>query len=161
MRIFLDGCDGTGKTSLADYISEYFKIDKFCLTKDSEKSISRYLDIIKIDNVVFDRTFISEMVYPKVFNREKWMTADDVEYLLANYLFKNPDSKDKFIILTSDLEDIYNRILLRDSVEYPEIMKNLKLINDEYINIANTYDIPLFNTSETTMKEIIDFIERN
>lgn len=158
MRIYLDGCDGTGKSSLADYLARRFRLDKFCLTKDSEKSVLRYLEIRQTNNTVYDRTFVSEIVYPQVFNRKEWMTERDKEILFTCYLDIEPD--DIFIILTADIEDIYNRILLRSSEEYPEILKNIKLINDKYLEIAHQYNIPVINTSEIDIKKITQLIER-
>ena len=74
MKIYLDGCDGSGKSTLAKYLADRFNLDIFCLTKNSEKSKMRYIDIgLSLDNVVHDRTFFSEVVYPKIFCRDEWI----------------------------------------------------------------------------------------
>lgn len=157
MRIYLDGCDGTGKSTLADELSKEFNLDKFCLTKDSEKSVSRYLEIRQIDNTIFDRTFLSEIVYPKVFGRKEWMTDYDKEILLYHYLKLDPD--DVFIILTAENEDIKKRILSRGD-EYPEILDNISKINKKYVELAFKYHIQIIDTSVMDLKEIIQIIRR-
>ena len=153
MKIYLDGVDGAGKSTLANYLSQYFKIDKFCLTKDSEKSIDRYLEVRSIDNVVYDRTFLSEVVYPEIFNRKPWMSESDIKMLLDIY------KKDIFIILTADIEDIRQRIFKRGD-EFEEVIRQLELINNSYLEIAKKYDLLLINTSITSFKDVVDMIER-
>lgn len=153
MRIFLDGADGVGKTTLSNYLSEYFKMDKFCLTKDSEKSIHRYLEIRQVDNVVFDRTFLSEVVYPKIFNRKEWITNSEIEMLLKIY------KKDIFIILTANIDDIRKRINERGE-EYEEVIRQIELINNSYLELAKKYDLLIFNTSYISFEDIKNVIER-
>lgn len=157
MRIYLDGCDGTGKSTLADKLCRRFRLDKFCLTKDSEKSVRRYLEIRKTDNVVYDRTFLSEIVYPKVFHRKEWMTEYDKEILLYHYLKLEPD--DIFIILTARNNDIKERILSRGE-EYSEILDNIPEINKKYVELGLQYHIQIVDTSLTNTENIIKLIER-
>lgn len=153
MRIFLDGADGVGKTTLSNYLAEHFKMDKFCLTKNSEKSISRYIEIRSIDNVIYDRTFLSEMVYPKIFKRKSLLSESDIKMLLKIY------KKDIFIILTADIKDIRKRILERGN-EYEEVINQIELINESYLKIAKKYNLSLLNTTYLSLNDIKNVIER-
>lgn len=155
MRIYLDGCDGAGKSTLAKYLSQRFKLDIFCLTKDSEKSIDRYKHLAKIENVVHDRTFLSEVVYPKVFDRENWLSDDDVCELLH-------ESYDDgiFVVCTAPNDRIKGRIFDRHEFEFQEVMDNLDYINSLYQELARKYDLLLVDTYVAPLQEIGDEIER-
>lgn len=155
MKIYLDGCDGVGKSTLANYLSERFCIDKFCLTKDSEKSIDRYKSLTHLDNVVYDRTFLSEVVYPEIFGREEWLSENDIEYLLDCYR----KEKCLIVICTASNETIRDRILAR-GVEFFEVIKNIANINTKYRELAMKYNLLLVNTQCHTSEEIGDMIER-
>lgn len=155
MKIYLDGCDGVGKSTLANYLSERFCIDKFCLTKDSEKSLVRYMQLTYLDNVVYDRTFLSEVVYPKVFGREEWLSKNDIKNLLD--LYKR--EKCLIVICTASNSTIRDRILAR-GVEFIEVIKNLETIDTEYIELAHKYNLLLVNTQCNSSEEIGDMIEK-
>lgn len=154
MKIYLDGCDGVGKSTLATYLSERFAIDKFCLTKDSEKSIGRYMDF-KLDDVVYDRTFLSEVVYPEIFGREKRLSEKDIKFLLRWY----SDNDTLFVICTAPDDEIKRRILAR-GVEHLEVIKNIDVINNAYREIAKKYNLMIVNTHVHSNEEIGDMIER-
>ena len=154
MKIYLDGCDGSGKSTLADYLSSRFCIDKFCLTKDSEKSLKRYVNIACIDDVVCDRTFISELVYPTVFGREKVLSQYEADTLIDLY-----KSEGIIIVCTAHTEAIRRRLSERGD-EFQEVLDNLQMINNEYIRIAIDNNILVVDTDITTKKDIGDYIER-
>lgn len=154
MRIFLDGCDGTGKSTLATYLSERFKIDKFCLTKDSKKSVTRYMEVMKTDDVVYDRTFLSEVVYPSVFGREDWLSETQVDKLIEYY-----KGAGLFVICTAEPRDIRQRILRRGA-EHLEVIKNIDRINAQYVEIAKKYNLIVVDTSIIDYKTIGDYIEK-
>lgn len=135
MRIFLDGCDGAGKSTLAKYLSERFNLDIFSLTKNSEKSEKRYIELLSIDNVIHDRTFLSEVVYPPVFGRDIWLTDDAIVELFGHYCKKD----DLFIICTAPDEVIRQRIINRHEFEYQEIVDNIAYINSKYKDIFLNY----------------------
>lgn len=155
MKIYLDGCDGTGKSTLAKYLSQRFKLDIFCLTKDSEKSIDRYKHLAKIENVVHDRTFLSEVVYPIVFGRENWLSEDDICDLLHEAF-----NDGIIVICTASISVIRQRILDRHEFEFQEVMDNLDYINSLYQEIARKYNLLIVDTYVTPLKEIGDEIER-
>lgn len=156
MRIYLDGCDGVGKSTLAKYLSERFKLDIFCLTKDSEKSIDRYNELAAIENVVHDRTFLSEVVYPKIFRRDNWLTDDAVCELIEFY---NQDDG-VLVICTAPDDIIRRRILDRQTFEHYEVVNNIDYINSSYRELANKYNLLLVDTQTLDFDTIGDMIER-
>lgn len=154
MKLYLDGCDGSGKTTLADYLSKRFKIDKFTLTKDSEKSIQRYLELETYKNVVHDRTFLSEHVYPEIFGRKKWMSDAQVETLINIYKLDG-----MMIICTSPDEIIASRLGKRGD-EFEEVLTNICIINKAYLEIAKQHNILVVDTDRLSFEMIGDYIER-
>ena len=156
MRIYLDGCDGSGKSTLAKYLSKRFGLDIFCLTKDSEKSMKRYLEIgLGLDNVVYDRTFFSEAIYPMIFDRDLWLDSDDIEELLDLYNCGN-----RIIVICTTHDYIIRDRLRQRGDEFGEVIDNLSLINKKYREIADRYNLMLVDTYEQTLEEIGDQIER-
>lgn len=152
MKIYLDGCDGSGKSTLAKYIANRFGLDIFCLTKNSEKTIERYLDIAFIDNVVYDRTFFSEIVYPNVFKRKEWLNEFQIQNLIKYY-------NSLFVICTAPDYIIQDR-LRRRGYEFEEITNNISYINKKYQEIAQKYDLMIVDTYELSLDDIGDEIER-
>lgn len=157
MRIYLDGVDGSGKSTTAKYLAERFKLDIFCLTKDSESSIKKYCEMRHMDNTVYDRTFLSEIVYPKVFGREPRLNYSQAYDLVTVYTI-NPD--DLFVICTANNNDIRKRIKAR-GYEYPEILRNVEEINRQYVELARLYEFIIFNSSLTSLDSLGDYIERS
>ena len=156
MKIYLDGCDGSGKSTLAKYLADRFNLDIFCLTKNSEKSKMRYIDIgLSLDNVVHDRTFFSEVVYPKIFCRDEWINEDVIDMLVDLYVH----DKTVFVICTTHDYIIRDRLSQRGD-EFDEVINNLSQINKEYREIAQKYNLMLVDTYEQTLEEIGDQIER-
>lgn len=156
MKIYIDGCDGTGKSTLAKYLSDRFKLDIFYMSKDSERSIMKYCERICIDDVVYDRTFISETIYPMVFGRDTTLSPEDVESLLDYY--DNPNSL--FVICTAPEEIIRARLFWREGSEDSNVLDNLLYINDKYVEFAYKHNLMLVDTDELSLEEIGDEIER-
>lgn len=155
MRIFLDGCDGTGKSTVAKYLAQRFGLDIFCLTKDSEKSYARYDELLSIENVVYDRTFLSEVVYPKVFGRDEWMAQRTLEELIDNYKCNGV-----FVICTAPEEIIRRRLRKRNSLEYQEVYDNLAYINKSFKSIARENGLLVVDTYAMSLSQIGNEIER-
>lgn len=153
MRIFLDGADGTGKSTLADKLSNLLKIDKFCLTEKSSKTINRYTHLLNVNDVIHDRTFLSEVVYPKYFGRKEWMSDVDVNFLVNKY-----KEKGLIIILTAPNSVIKKRLLTRGR-EYSFILENIDKINMEYRELAYKHNLMLIDTS-MNFDQIVWMIER-
>ena len=68
--VILDGCDGTGKTTLAKIIAAKYGWDICHCTGDDPKDYEFYRQTGKKQNVVWDRHTIGELIYPTVFNRK-------------------------------------------------------------------------------------------
>jgi hypothetical protein len=61
------------------------------------------------------------------------------------------------LILTAD-----NQTLIKnnDRPEYPEVIKNLLLINDQFKAFGDIYKIPIINVFKTSFEDIVKIIEK-
>lgn len=150
MRILIDGCDGTGKTTIAEKLANEYGCNIIRLTYGGDRSLKAYFQMMAVDNVVHDRTFISEIIYPKYFAR-----ASKLEFNSEKYLWNMIEnlSMRPFILTASSLT-IKERILQRGD-EYIKDVDKFGRINRDYITYAHEYDIPLINTTDKTVDEII------
>jgi thymidylate kinase len=148
MRIILEGCDGSGKSTLSEFLASKYACDIIHMTRWSDKSFDTYVKKISLnDNIIFDRCFISEYVYSKIFNRKTEITDEKIELLLdlSTYLNYN------IYILTCNNDQLIKRLKERNN-ETDIIINNIIKINDEYLNFARKYNI---QTVEENLNEII------
>jgi len=153
MKIILEGCDGTGKTTLAKKLVQHYGLDYVHVNRDDPTTYEFYSQTMKKTNVIWDRHFIGEMVYPSVFKRKPNLKMVDFENLLQ----QSKENKIIILVLTAG-EDRLAETNKRD--EFPEVLKNLYLINGQFIAIADIYKIPMINVFETSFEDIIKVIEK-
>lgn len=153
MRIALDGVDGTGKTTISEKLANKYGCNIVRLTNGGDRSLSSYINFMRLQNVVHDRTFISEIVYPKYFKREIRLLLEDVPTLFCRLKFH----KIKTFILTASNETIAERLGKRGD-EFIDDLSVLKDINNEYLNIAREHGFIVIDTTDKTIDEIIEEI---
>jgi thymidylate kinase len=150
MRIVLDGCDGTGKTTVAEKLANEFGCNVIRLTYGGDRSLKAYFQMMSCDNVVHDRSFISEIIYPKYFSRPSFLEPESEKYLWN--MIKNLSIN--MFILTASSETIEKRIKQRGD-EYIKDIDKFARINRDYIKYADEFDIPIINTTNCTVDEVI------
>lgn len=154
MKIIIEGCDGTGKTTLAKKLARKYKCDVIHMTNKDPKDFSFYSQSLRKTNAIYDRNFLSELIYPKVFNRYSTaITNDEFKLLLKRAI----DNEVLIVILTASSIDILNRLKKRAN-EPKEILKRYKWIDKQYRKIAKKYCIPIFDTTFLTVKDVCKFI---
>ena len=84
--IIIEGLDGTGKTTLTNYLlnKNYILINN---NLTSESHYDKYVNIIKTSDInsVSDRSFISEMVYGKVLSGTTKLSEEEFINLVKLY----------------------------------------------------------------------------
>lgn len=114
--LILEGCDGVGKTTLANllihkgYESLHFNYDPNLSIKE------KYSRILSKDygaNVVLDRSFVSEMVYGPLRRGYSRLSDQDFSELLQMLNKRNG----RIILLDADPQTIFNRIQSRGDAE--------------------------------------------
>jgi thymidylate kinase len=111
--LVLEGCDGVGKTTLAQLLSTHhgFRIEHSPRTPDHLDLAGRYRTILARDGLLlFDRCFISELVYGPINrgrSRITWSEAIDLaETVIA---------RDGLLVhLTAPPAIVHRRLLTRD-----------------------------------------------
>lgn len=148
MKIIIEGCDGSGKSTLSELLASKYGCDIIHMTRWSDKSFDSYVKKISLnDNIIFDRCFISEYVYSNVFDRITEITDEKIKLLLN--LAKSLDYH--IFILTCDDNQLLERLKIRNN-ETDSIVNNVIKINKEYIDFAKKFDIQVIG------KEKIDEI---
>lgn len=149
MRIIIEGCDGTGKTTLVDGLAKEFNLGKIHISNKDPNDLDFYYQFLRKDDVIFDRNLIGEMIYPKIFNRPQKLKEYELDYLIA----KAKELDIKIIVLTAAIDTINFR-LKQD--EFSVVRKNLDYINNEFLKYAGKYNIPVINTSKYGTDETLE-----
>lgn len=130
MRIILDGPDGVGKSTLAKKIQERFNITSYIhLTGNDPKDFNFYDAMISKTDVIFDRSFLSERIYAKVFEREPVLTLKELSLLTYT-------AEEKDIIVIICLAEKEN--IRYHSDEDERIIENEDILNKYFTTIAET-----------------------
>lgn len=151
MRILIDGCDGTGKTTISEKLANKLGCNIIRLTYNGDRSEQAYVELMECENVVHDRTFLSEIIYPKYFGRESRLGTTFLSSLL-NFIERN---KVKVFILTAKPETILERIDKRGDEFIADSEKFIQ-INLDYLSVAKECGFTVIDTTNKTIDEIID-----
>lgn len=167
MRIAIDGCDGCGKTTLGDRLVKRFKLDKVTMTKEGWKDIESYTQKKDLDNIVSDRSFVSEYVYSRVYNRDSQIT--DVVFDLLCRLYFNNDNPWLFFILTADVDTILDRVNKRgiDEEKKDEVARKRYVYDVALRPYVDKYPTSIFvidttnKTEDEVFNEVCELIKEN
>lgn len=154
MKIILEGCDGTGKTTLAKILADKYKLDICHCTQDDPGDYEFYRQTLRKENVIWDRHTLGELIYPKIFGRKQKIGTEDAR-LLMHYA---KEGGVKVLVLTNGIESIYNRIDKRGNEDF-RVHDNLAYIDGRFRFYANEFKIPIIDTSKMTLQEIFNLIE--
>ena len=155
MRVLIDGVDGTGKTSVCEKLANKLGCNIVRLTHDGDRNFRAYSEAIIPDNMVHDRTFLSEIIYPKNFGRASRLMDRSIPALYQ--LIEQYDAK--VFILTADNDEIVRRLNLRGD-EFIDDFEKIKGINYDYIQIALIQNYVLIDTTNKTIDEVVEEIRR-
>lgn len=155
MKIVIEGCDGTGKTTLAKILAEKYNLDICHCTQKDAADYDFYRQTLRKEDVIWDRHTIGELIYPEVFGREQQIATEDARLVVLH----GKEEGVKFLVLTDDIENIKNRLLSRGT-EDQRIIKRCEEIDERFRFYAKEFHIPIINTSKMTINDIFNFIEK-
>lgn len=123
--VVIEGCDGTGKTTLARRLTgkHGFSFIHATRTPDHLDLTTRYLHMLDTDSrLVMDRSFVSELVYGPLQRGRSRLTWAQVLDLAEAVTQRNG----AFIHLTAPVDVVHARLLLRDGeADEPDILTGL------------------------------------
>lgn len=154
MNIIIEGPDGVGKTTLVNKLKEYYNIDSIRLSYKDPKDLNFYSRVLEKSDCIFDRQFLSEIVYSSLFNRECQLDKHDIATLYNKTQVLNIP----IFILDTEESEIINRLESRGG-EHPTIVNNISTLREHFALIADTFGIEIIDTSKTTFEDIIRKVE--
>ena len=154
MEIIIEGCDGVGKTTLVNKLKKHYNIDSMHITSKDPNNYKFYKQLLKKKDIIYDRHFIGEMIYPSIFNRKQKLSNHKFKKLLK-YCRKH---NIKIIILTTSDSIISQRLYERGN-EHIKILQNIHDINLQFKNIAKKYNIEIIDTLEVNTRTIYKWLE--
>lgn len=159
--IILEGIDGTGKTTVADYLNQNgYSTYHFAYDEKNKNIVDKYIDLLnrKTQNMVLDRCFISELVYGPVLRKSCKLNKEQLENILLKYKQVNPT----VLYFKANKEDILQR-RSKDKDDYQMLKSNYNELNNRYekvIKVISRYlNVIEINTSEHSIDEVLSIVE--
>jgi thymidylate kinase len=149
--IVLEGCDGTGKTTLANILATRhgYAVVHSGRTPDDVDLVARYRSILAIPGkITLDRSFVSELVYgPLQYGRSR-ITASDAAELALLVATRGG----VLVHLTGSPETIVARLRARDRSAPPleRICALIEAYRDVFTALADTAPVITIDTTATT-----------
>lgn len=155
MKIIIEGCDGTGKTTLAKLLANKYGLDICHCTAEDPADYNFYSQTLRKENVIWDRHTLGELIYPDVFGREAKISTEDARILMH----RAKEEGVKVFVLTADENEILSRLMLRGT-ESKRIIDRVKEINQKFLFYAEQFFVPVIDTSKMTLQQIFDLVEK-
>ena len=159
MNIILEGPDASGKTLYAQKIVEYGYNYQKCSpgshAKESFFDKDYFEKCLEKDNMVFDRFFISELIFSSLYNRKSAITFSEVNKMIS----KNLDNIKLIILYASDLETLKSRLIERGETDYLEEIDEQNKLFVQFAYVFAAYEsnnIILIDVSKYNKEEDID-----
>ena len=97
MRVCLEGPDGSGKSTLVEYLQKNFNMKMIHSSSETANDLEYHMGLLEDNNVVLDRANLGEIVYPAIYNRAPKMTwSDQIDFMnecmSKNVIYVSPDT---------------------------------------------------------------------
>lgn len=159
--IILEGIDGVGKTTVADFLSKKgYTTHHFLFDEKNQDIVEKYLRLLErnTDKMILDRCFISELVYGPILRKQCKLSKKQLFNLLNRYRKINP----LVVYLKANKEDILKR-RKDDIADYSMLSENFDVLNKRYdkvFSVISRYlDVIELNTSEINIEKMFLLLE--
>ena len=152
-NIVVEGCDGTGKTTLCNKLAEKYGFDVVHVTSKDPNDFDFYRQTLRKANVVYDRHFLGELIYPKIYNRKGNLSLYDAEWF-THYAC---ETNTCVMVLTTSLDEIKRRLTERGELKF--VFDKVESINKNFLNLADRFNIRVFDTTVDSFESICSYIE--
>lgn len=151
MKVILEGPDGIGKSTLANYLCEKYNLKIIHSSNKTENTLDYHNKLIESDNIVLDRANLGEVVYPIVFNRKPKMTWEEQLDFINNF------DGIYIIFYASDFNDLKTRLFSRGDTE--DVLNNAKEINSLYTLLATIIDKKIYKIDISNINNQIKYFD--
>lgn len=141
-----------GKTTLIRQIADELDCDILSMTRCGSKEYRDYIAKAKLRHIVSDRSFLSEIVYCTVFNRECSITPLQAESLVKYY----QNLGWKFYLLDADNETIRKRLCVRGDDNPYNVIDKIDSLRAAYLAFAYFFNIPILKSEELDVQKFIN-----
>ena len=155
MNIIIEGPDGVGKTTLVNKLKEHYGVDSIRLSYKDPTDYDFYTRIMEKTDCIFDRHFLSEIVYSKLFGRESEIGYEETTKLLS----QAQNLSIPIFILDCDEKEILNRLKIRGG-EHELIVNNIDYLRHSFFVLGACYGIETIDTTKVSFEEIIRRVEK-
>ena len=152
--MIIEGPDGAGKTTLVRKLADHFKCDIVVMTEKGSKQVGDYLCKSNLDNVVSDRSFLSELVYTYVFHRRSSLSLYDYERVMREYRKEGW----QFIILNASTECLTKRLNVRGDEDAYKV-RNIDKLRIAYDAWAYWFNLPVIDSENLDVDQLIKDLE--
>lgn len=135
MNIIIEGCDGTGKSTIAKHISE--RLEMFYWHESQPRTFDQYCHMLRAGNFVYDRFCFGQFVYNAP--EERKMSFEELQELVTEVF---PETDTILLYVDAKTGTIIDRLIARG-----EGSEDIKEEMSKYIkNIRGTYRSVLRNS---------------
>lgn len=134
MIVCLEGPDGSGKSTLVNYLIDKYNMTMKHSSSETRNDIEYHLDLLKDDNVVLDRYNLGEIVYPEVYGRVPKMNWDEQIDVMNTCMDKNVYY---IIFYASDFNTLRERLFKRGDTK--QVLENAEKINLVFKTLAHMF----------------------
>lgn len=128
MNIVIEGCDGTGKSSIAKHLCERFNL--YYWHESQPRTFEEYSQMLSSDGVLFDRFCFGQFVYNAP--EEHKMTPEELKKLVTEVF---PKTDTVLLYVEAKTDTIIKRLIQRgegDPSQKSEMEKWVKNIRGTY-----------------------------
>ena len=154
--LIIEGIDGVGKTTLVEYLESCgMKKSHFDYDSKNMDLLTKYMSVLlhNENDLVLDRSFISEMTYGPVIRNDCKLSIEDYTKLLIAY----NNAGTKIIYLTAPKDVLLSR-RNNDLSDFEVISKHYEKLNNKYEEImqnsSDFIEVIKIDTSKENIHEV-------